>query len=305
MTPAPGTQFANPVANVPQGVTPFFELAARRNVTWLSEMHCAKSALNHALVPAPTAGGSSSGVQNSVSQGVSGNWSGYLQPHTAQYIQAGWTVPSVIKPPTGAYSGSPSKYYSSAWAGIGGSSSSQLPLIQSGTEHDITPGGVVSYSFWYQVYGGTTDTGSSITVTNLAISQGNSVGNVALWDINSTNAQMGVCNFSLNTCLTFTVPNTPAPGNSVEWIGEAPSIGVIPQPLADFGSIGFNNACWVQNYVVGGSNTCSAIGSSPTFVQLQQYVFGSYQIIASPGSITQDTVSSAFSDIYIPPERVN
>ena len=306
-TPAPGTQFAGPNLKVPPGVVPFFEEAARRNVTWLSSMHCTRTNLTHVFVPTPDA--SIQAIRNGVSNDLSGNWSGYEQGHTAQYVQAGWTAPTAAKPPAGAYGNpGPDKYYSSAWSGIGGNPANQVPLIQSGTEHDITSGSVASYSFWYEVYGGTSDTGGAIYIDNqtLNISPGDDVANATFWDGSDQNnpyAEMGVCNFTINTCMNFDVPHTDAPGNSVESIGEAPSLGLQPLPLADFGAISFYNACWVQNFVRGGNNTCSAVGSIPTMFQLHQDVYGSSQIIASPGPITQDTETSSFTDVYIPPER--
>lgn len=307
MTPAPGTQFADPVGSVPPGMVSFFEQAARRNVTWLSSMHCIKTGHGHVFIPGPESDGS--GLQNGVNQGISGNWSGYELGRTARYVQAGWTIPTVSKPPIGAYSPAPSKYYSSAWSGIGGSSSAQLPLIQSGTEHDVSSSGVASYNFWYEIYGGSADTGGEIVITDTSIAPvpGNVVGNVALWDATSLQTQLGVCNFSdANKCLTFVFLRSTAPGNSSEWIGEAPSVGVTPLPLADFGAISFINACWAQTFVLGGNNnTCSTIGSSPTLVQLSQYTYGSNQIVASPGPITQNTTSSNFADSYLPPVRGN
>jgi hypothetical protein len=309
-TPAPGTQFAGPTLHGPQGVVAFYEQAARRNAKWLATMHCTPNGLTHIRLPPPARDGSEQRVRDGVNNGVWTNWSGFSQGHTALYVQACWTVPTVAKPPAGAYGNpGPSKYYSSTWSGIGGSSAYEVPLIQSGTEQDITSGlgSVASYSFWYEVVGGPADTGTARTVDNLSISPGDSVGNVAVYDVNVTppTTRLGVCNFSIPECLTFDIPDTDAPGDSVEWIVEAPSLGVQFLPLADFGSVGFSNACWVQNFIVGGNNTCSAIGSNPTSYAVHQDTYGTSQTLTSLSGITQDTVSSSFSDTYLPPEHGN
>jgi hypothetical protein len=162
----------------------------------------------------------------------------YQINQTAQYAQSGWTIPVVVRPKPGY---SQSGYYSSIWTGIGGGfNAGSGALIQAGSTQDISPTGATSYYFWYEIVGGTGDTGSEVKVSNLDAHPGDIVGSVSIWTPDG-GAQMGVCNFTSNQCLSFTLPSS-APGTTVEWIVEAPYSGGI-LPLADFGSVTFVNAC--------------------------------------------------------------
>jgi hypothetical protein len=97
----------------------------------------------------------------------------------------------------------------------------------------------------------------------------------------------------------------PPPGNSVEWIVEAPKIGGFVQRPPDFGAVSFYSACYVPTFVLGGSNTCEPIsaGTQSTQVDLHQSVFGYLQILADPDTLTENSESSAFDDYYVQPVR--
>ena len=97
---------------------------------------------------------------------------------------------------------------------------------------------------------------------------------------------------------------TPRPGNTTEWIVEAPSYGYTILPLADFDHVDFVNACWVAVYV-GPTGTCSTIaqGSFPGTLDLQRYVFGLNQILAAPDALNSD--GESFTDYYFQPVKIN
>jgi hypothetical protein len=109
-TPRPGTQFADPLGNVPGSVEPFFAKAARLHVKWASTVTCRPTNLRHP--PQPYCPPPGKAAPNSC------NWSGYEVFNGAQYVQTGYLVPAVSTP-LPRY-GNAEGYKSSAWAGIGG-----------------------------------------------------------------------------------------------------------------------------------------------------------------------------------------
>jgi hypothetical protein len=289
-TPRPGTQFANPLAHVPGSVEPFFAKAARLHVKWQSSVTCRETDLRHygqPLCPPP-----------GVALPNSCNWSGYEVFNTAQYVQTGYTVPTVSTPRP-QYDSGFDGYKSSAWAGIGAAPNAGTPLIQSGTEHDQDVNGAATYFFWYEIVGGQGDTGHAIQYGPPA-SPGDDVGSVAIWRSDTQHTILSNCNFSTTGCFQFetTIPTSP-PGNSVEWIVEAPLENDYIQPLADFNTVSFYNACFVRDFVYGGSNTCEPIaaGTQPTGVKLLQYVLNQWQSLAEPHNLAGDSVSSSFDAI--------
>ena len=265
-----------------------FGMAASRHATWLTTVSCRRTGIRH-VARLGQAGA------NAMTNGlVSTNWSGYQVSRPANYSQAGWTVPAVRRPVPGYSS---IGYYSSTWAGIGGGfNAGNGALIQAGTTQDVSSTGATTYYAWYEIVGGTGDTGSEVRITNLPIHPGDAVGGVGLWT--ATGAQAGVCNFTLNTCVSFTLPSS-APGRTAEWIVEAPSSGGI-LPLANFGSVPFVNACWAPTFVTGGP--CSSIaagGAQP--ISLQANVLGGWQTLAIPRALTAN--GGGFIDDYYQPVR--
>lgn len=306
-TPRPGTQFADPLSASGGATESFFAQAARQNVTWASSVSCTSTGRTHALVPA------SPGKVNSViSSGlVSDNWSGYQIANTAQYAQAGWTVPQVVLPhPTYSTTG----YFSSVWSGIGGGyGANNGPLIQSGTEQDfddptLPPG--ANYYFWYEIVGGSNDTGGERQVSiqhTPAVGPGDTVGNVVIYNPTTSKATLSVCNFTYNTCFQIDFPNQSTPGNTVEWITEAPQRSGYITPLADYGLVNFVGACWVAVYAAGA--TCSPIaapgGNTPLLIVLQQYALGQYQPDSTPAGLATVGNASSFHTTYIQPVKKN
>lgn len=290
LTPQAGTVATAQSMGMTAGAEGFYARAAASHATWLSTMSCTKTGRTHALRPAVGSAISNAGL-------VSSNWSGYQINKTAQYVQSGWTVPTVTRPNPGY---STNGYYSSTWSGIGGGfNAGSGALIQSGTAQDVAANGTTSYYAWYEIVGGTHDTGGEVRINNLAIHPGDIVGSGVEWTP-AGGAIMGVCNFSSGAgCINFTLTSS-APGTSEEWIVEAPYFnGVLP--LADFDHVDFINACWQTTFQAGGS--CSSISASgPQAIALQKYVFGANQTLAAPqGGFTNN--GQNFSDLYFQPER--
>lgn len=305
-TPLPGAQFAASSASESAAAKLFFAQAAARHVTWVKSVQCTHTGRTHVLVPSPD---SPSGVLNSldITNGYSSNnWSGYQISNTAQYVQAGWTVPAITprhapqQPPYSA-----NGYYSSIWSGIGGGYGAGTPLIQSGSDQNVWTDGTMHYQLWYEIYGGPTDTGSEVVFSAPGASPGDSVANVAIWTPATGypglgTVDLGVCNYTVGLCADFVIGDptqqtvaqrhlTPQPGDSTEWIVEAPSIGGIGvAPLADFVKVHLSNAVWTSDYVPGGSNTSYTIaqGVSPTTIVLHQswtYGYNHFSVRASTG----------------------
>jgi len=261
-TPRPGTQFLDPIGDASSSATSFFAEAARRNVTWQSTMDCTHTNHRHVLIPSASDiknAGLTNGLTNGVNSQISDNWSGYQIGNTAQYVQTGYIVPTVVTPsPRYSTTG----YDSSTWSGIGGGfGANASPLIQSGTTQKLLTDGTALYYFWYEVVGGTADTGSEVRIFNTAITPhpGDEVASVVGWLSSSSRPELSVCNFTNGGCVQFLLPISAAPGNTVEWIVEAPAVSIYIQPLADFGAVNFYSACWTAVYIPGGSNTCYLI----------------------------------------------
>jgi hypothetical protein len=162
-TPQPGTQFADPLLTLPNSAISFYAKAASLNATWLSTLDCTATGLTHVLIPgAPNA--PMSADENTVYSST--NWSGYQINNTAQYVQSGWTIPTVVNPPLmNRYS--TTGYDSSTWTGIGGGEpNGPLPLIQSGSTQQLSATNVATYYFWYEIVGGPSDTRSEIKISN-------------------------------------------------------------------------------------------------------------------------------------------
>jgi hypothetical protein len=255
--------------------------ALHRHVTWLTTLSCTATGIRH-----------DPKVVNGL---VSSNWSGYQVTQHANYAQAGWTVPTVTAPVPGY---STRGYYSSTWAGIGGGfNAGSGALIQAGTTQDVAANGATTYYAWYEIVGGTGDTGSEQRINNLPVHPGDVVGGVGLYT--ASGAQAGVCNFTLGTCISVPLASSPA-GTTAEWIVEAPYSGGV-LPLANFHNVTFVNACWAPVYVQGGS--CSTIAAGgPQAISLQANVLGGLQTLAIPGSLTAD--GGGFTDSYYQPRQL-
>ncbi|HKS50061.1 MAG TPA: G1 family glutamic endopeptidase [Amycolatopsis sp.] len=154
----------------------------------------------------------------------SSNWSGYAETGSGDTsATATWTVPSV--------SPTDSDTYSSAWVGIDGDKNSNL--IQTGTESDYA-GGAAEYSAWWEIL-----PDYSVTISSVPVSPGDSItASVAkvsggTWKISLKNNTTGR---SWSATKTYT-----GPGESVEYIQEAPTVGGDQSGVADFSKFSFKN----------------------------------------------------------------
>jgi Peptidase A4 family len=297
-TPQPGTALTAQSLGLPAIAGSFYAEAASHHVTWLSSLTCTSRPITHPLTPAAATPRAASTTSQAASTGRSNtidssNWSGYQINQTVQYVQSGWTVPTVTRP-VPAYSSS-GAYYSSIWAGIGGGfNAGSGALIQAGTSQDILSNGATSDYAWYEIVGGTGDTGSEREIS-LPIHPGDVVGDGSLWTPTG-GAEMGVCNFTSGTCVNFTLASS-APGTSAEWIVEAPYNGGI-LPLADYGTATFVNGCWAPSYYANAPCYTLTAGA-PTAIALESYVLGAYHILSSPGPMNSS--GGGFTTTYYLP----
>jgi hypothetical protein len=314
VTPRPGTQFADPIGGTPESVTAFYAKAARLDMTWASAAHCIHTGLVH--WPASNPGrdgtnavdrGRSSDVVETIQTGTA--WAGYQINNLSHYVQSGWTIPTVTNPPPGHHY-SNNGYFSSIWAGMGGgsgSSPSDLPLLQAGSTQNIA-GSTTTYYFWYEIVGGSADTGSEMQVSVPASNPGDDVGIAVLWFDDTHTTEFGICDYSVGGCAQYTLN---CPGNGIcseepgaattEWMVEAPSNGYGNKPLADFDQVDFYNGCWSPDSDL---DPCYAIAepgiTNPTAYWLYRFVDGSNQLLAKPGGISS---GSNFTVTYFPPNN--
>jgi hypothetical protein len=156
------------------------------------------------------------------------NWSGYaITAATDTGVTATWVVPTVTAPPTSAYS--------STWVGIGGYNSQDL--IQAGTEQDVLGNGSTRYYAWWEILpfpenpiSMAVHPGDTMQVTVRTVSGGKS----SSWEIFIKNKTTGA---SFTKKLTYS-----SSFSSAEWIEEAPTVNGQIAPLADFGTVTFNNS---------------------------------------------------------------
>jgi len=317
ITPQSGTELM-PVdaSTAPPGVEAFYSRAARQHVTWLSAVSCQATGRTHVL--------HSSGSSVSATEYSSSNWSGYVvgggTTATIDYVQSGWYVPTVTASAYAADTASSGRYNSATWVGLGGISggysnvelSTAHPLIQGGTEQDIASNGSPNYYFWVEIVPGQADPtigNSELEIKTLSVKPGDQVGAVITYLPSAQEGGMGVCNWTTNQCVNFIAPSIGAPGNTAEWIMEAPTdTNGATAPLANFGSVNFFNGCWAYTtsfstnistnvpnpYPLKGSSgvtgsitgTCQTISQGPNVSPFEMYLpSNSNTILAVPGSL--------------------
>jgi hypothetical protein len=141
---------------------------------------------------------------------TSSNWSGYAlgtktTPNgTYTSVSAKWRVP-VLKTNTGTK-------YSSQWIGIDGFTNTHL--IQTGTEVDYL-GGQAVYAVWWEILPAPETPINKPIKPGQTITASISKGSAGQWTIKISN---GTWTFTKSTGYT-------GPGQSVEWIVEAPQVG--------------------------------------------------------------------------------
>ena len=242
-----------------------------RSAASLSESHAPRIA-----IPGP--GGIS--AKTATDQWASRNWSGYaIDSGTYTSVSGSWTVPTVIAPAT-----HPRKaYFSSTWVGIDGFNFNDGDLIQAGTEQDWVDG-TAFYQAWWEILPADETPISSIAVSpgnvmTVTITQGS-----PLWTITVTDTTTGQ---TFSTRQKYSGPLT-----SAEWIQEAPTVGLRVAPLADDGTVEFDN--------------CQANGMNPAFTISDSGVMakrGGRVVIStpSPPNSAGNGFAVAFGNVEPPP----
>jgi hypothetical protein len=308
MTPQPGTDLM-PIddSNVPPEVDTLYRRAARQHVTWIDTVECQQTHKTSAI---------SSPIWSGYQIG------GYAAPAN-HYVSSGWYVPAVYAP---AYSsGYNNGYYSCIWSGLGGgynrtdSNDYAHPLIQAGTEQDIS-NGTTDYYFWYEIFP-VQQYQVRVTWSTMAISPGDDVAAGVFWVPGSNTAVLGMCDWNTNRCVNFNVPNIGEPSNTTEWVVEATQEYGVAQPLPNFSPIHFYNATWATTTTysttsesgipgpitgqaapaITGSVTTQPMAVGPSLTELDMYLPSPYSstspIIARPGPITSSQYGG--SDFYV------
>ena len=160
---------------------------------------------------------SQSAAAATVSKGwTSSNWSGYAitsGPYTR--ATSTWRVPTVVASATPTYS--------SSWVGIDGFDNTSL--IQVGTEQDYS-GGSAHYSAWWEIL-----PAAGTSIASLTVHPGDTM--VATIARNSTGGTWTISLADRTTGRSFSIVRAYAgPGDSAEWIHEAPRVGTKIATLA-------------------------------------------------------------------------
>jgi len=179
-----------------------------------------------------------------IKDGTSSNWSGYAietnlthpQKGAVTDVKGSWTVPAVD------YSTTPNAY-SSFWIGIDGYSSGTVEQI--GTSSDASSGSP-KYYVWYEMYP------KWPVVLNMVISPGDMMSAEVRY-LGNGKFQLTITDTTTGASFTTTQKSPSAKRSSAEWIAEAPSSGKV-LPLADFGTVYFENAQATLNGITGSIN---------------------------------------------------
>lgn len=180
---------------------------------------------------------------------ASSNWSGYaITGSTYNSITGSWVVPSVTS--------SSGIEYSSCWIGIDGFNNSDL--IQTGTEQDASSNGATSYAAWWEIL-----PASETVIPSMTISPGDhmsaSIHNNfnGTWTITITDNTTGQ---SYTTTQAYS-----GPGQSAEWITEAPEVNGSIATLANYGETTFDGT-------VNGGNPFLVSNDGGVMIQNNQQV---------------------------------
>lgn len=219
---------------------------------------------------------------------ASTNWSGYAVTTTAKFtgVTGAWAVPTVARTsgPT----------YSAAWIGIDGFNNSSL--IQTGTEEDYYSG-AAHYAVWW--------TTSAQGFAEQTISEPVSPGDRMAAEI--TAAAGGTWTITLSDTSsahpwTFTKSLAySGPGESAEWIIEAPTVGNRQSAIADYSTTefdpGFLTSLTGTVQVNGGAFTSPGLVASDGGELVAESGRRGYTVTSIPS--TPDTAThSAFNMAY-------
>jgi hypothetical protein len=214
------------------------------------------------------------------------NWSGLIDRGTGiEGAEAYWTVPGV--------QASSSPLYSSTWVGVDGVSPDNN-LIQTGTSQDTSDG----YTAWWEIL-----PAASVVITDqygnpAPVAPGDQMlggvqeASLGTWTITLEDLTQG-WEFQQNF-------NYYGPGQSAEWIEEAPQVGGSQSQLANFGSVGFTQTGEYGDF--GPSGTTWYGTSMSTSNEVDMTNASGTEILAAPSAPTFDPSGGQdFTDTYGPP----
>jgi outer membrane autotransporter protein len=162
---------------------------------------------------------------------ASANWAGYLATTSGgnafTTVSGGWTVPAITSGSSSAGS------YSSIWVGIDGAGNNALEQL--GTEGDYY-GGRAHYDAWWEMI-----PAPETLIPSMPIQPGDRMF-ASVHYIGGGNFVLSIDDLTTNTSFTTTQNNSSAPRSSVEWIAEATTVNGTIAPVADYGTVRFNNA---------------------------------------------------------------
>ncbi|MGO8863077.1 MAG: G1 family glutamic endopeptidase [Acidimicrobiales bacterium] len=199
------------------------------------------------------------------------NWSGYIDDGpTFTQVTADWVVPTVQT--------TQASQYSSTWIGIDGTVTNTL--IQTGTAQD-TSANTTDYFAWYELL-----PGAAVPVGNVAPGddmQANIVeDSPGRWTITIDDVTAWASPFS--TTVSYSTP-----GDSAEWIEEAPNVDNQQSTLADFGTARFTS--------IGVTDSkSSSVKETPVNMINQEGA-----TIATPGSLA----GGSFTVTYVGPVPIS
>jgi hypothetical protein len=263
-----------------------YTMATKRHAKWLTSMTCTIVKRSNVVLPAAA----HSAVRPDTTAYATENWSGYQTNDLPAFTTGLWTVPTVTQPP-GVPNTSPGLYDSSTWVGDGaGVDTGSGALVQAGTGENYADT-IPQYYAWYEIVGGTGDTGGEVFLNSLTISPGDAVFAAIQYPAGVGNSYLGVCDETKNTCVELNHP-TSAVGDSAEWIMEATEISGTVATMPDYGSVTFTDAC---EYAVWPNGSCGPIssGTAPTAVDMYQ----NGEVVSAPGPL--NAAGTGFTDYYL------
>jgi hypothetical protein len=141
------------------------------------------------------------------------------------------------------------------------------------------------------VVGGSNPTPAEVIIDNMPVAPGQEFSGTQYYYalLGGAMADLGVCNLTARSCLSFSRPSS-APGNSTEWIAEAPTSSNGVEPLASFGTVNFSKGCTSPYWppIICSSNLAGVL----TAIDLYQNGI----LVASPGPNTLNPLT--FTDTY-------
>ena len=213
-------------------------------------------------------------------QAASGNWAGYVvndsNGKTFKSVSASWTQPTANCTSAGQYA--------AFWVGLGGSGQGSQKLEQAGTEAECSGDASPTYFAWYELVP------SGPVTLGLPVKPGDHIYTRVV--VNGSRVTISLSNQTTGQSTTKNLSITDPDTSSAEWIAEAPSQcqqGVSncqELPLADFGTVNFNNAYATDT----GGHTGSVSDSqwSPVAVTLNggdtSQGFGDSEFVSASGS---------------------